>query len=167
MLRHNVISLEEQTDQDFERLYITDDIGRGLHWANQQFYRYRYEVSGDYVLMLDDDDMLTRRDTVAMLKEAAKDDPDLIMCRFDCGKWGILPTDEVWQYKYPKLTHVCTPSFITRRDIWYENIESFGQPTAGDYSFLSAIWPSLKRVVWLDVVIGKTQRNSKGAPELA
>ena len=165
MLAINRQSLADQTSQDFEQIFIVDAVGYGVSWANKQFYRHRDEPTGDYILMLDDDDMLTNNDAIKLLKAATADKPDLVMCKFDCGPWGILPTSSVWLNKWPKLTKVCTPCFITRRDIWYDNIEYFGKPHAGDYNFLAEIWSGLGSIEWLDIVIGKVQRVSQGAPE--
>ena len=166
MLENNKASVKMQIDQDYEQIFIVDEVGYGLGWANKQFYQHRDEPVGDYILMLDDDDMLTRTDATLLLKAATAGDPDIVMCKFDCGPWGILPTREMWTIKYPKLTHVGTPCFITRRDVWYENIEAFGAPTAGDFSFLWSLWPELESISWLDVVIGKIQQIGQGKPEL-
>ena len=165
MLANNRQSLGAQTSQDYEQIFIVDDVGYGVSWANKQFYRHRDGLKGDYILMLDDDDMLTRNDAIEQLKAAAADGPELVMCRFECGPAGVVPTDEMWAAQWPKITHVGTPCFITRRDIWYDNIKHFGQPHAGDYHFLAAIWPNLNSIEWLDIVIGKVQRVSHGAPE--
>ena len=165
MLANNRQSLADQTSQDFEQIFIVDTVGYGVSWANKQFYRHRDEPTGDYILMLDDDDMLTNNDAIKLLKAATADKPDLVMCRFDCGSNSVLPSEAMWASQWPKITHVGTPCFITRRDIWYENIEHFGQPRAGDYNFLAEIWPDLGSIEWLDVVIGKVQRVSYGAPE--
>lgn len=165
MLAKNVASLTMQTDQDYEHIFLIDQDGHGLSWANHQFYRHRDKPMGDYILMLDDDDMLTRPDAIEVLKRASFNKPDLIMCKFDCGPWGILPTREMWSMQWPKVTHVGTPCFITRRDIWYEHIQAFGAPTAGDYSFLHDLWPDLESIAWVDVIIGKVQQVGQGKPE--
>ena len=167
MLHRNVRSLEEQIDQDFEHIFLVDHDGHGVSWANHQFYRHRDKPVGDYILMLDDDDMLTDPEAVTKLKKAAAGKPDLVIFKFDCGPWGVLPSPGVWVNQWPKLTKVGTSCFITRKDIWYDNIQHFGQPTAGDYHFLATIWPDLNSIEWLDAVLGKVQRISRGAPERA
>lgn len=165
MLEKNIASLQMQMDMDFEHLFLIDDDGHGLSWANRQFYRHRDKPHGDYILMLDDDDVLIRDDVVTQFKRKTTDYPELVMCKFDCGPWGVLPSHGVWVNKRPKLTRVGTSCFITRRDVWHSHIEHFGQPTAGDYHFLSAIWPDLTDIEWLDLVIGRIQQIGKGKPE--
>jgi glycosyltransferase involved in cell wall biosynthesis len=167
MLEKNMLSLRMQTNQDFEQLFLKDEAGYGIGWANKQFYRHRNEPKGDYIYMLDDDDMLTDPEAIETMYSISIDDPELIMFKFDCGPWGILPTDEMWAAQWPKVTHVGTPCFVTRRDIWHQYIREFGAPTAGDYHFLRAMWPDLSDVVWADRVIGRIQKGSRGAPERA
>jgi glycosyltransferase involved in cell wall biosynthesis len=165
MLAENVASLEGQADPDYEQLFIVDDVGRGVGWANCQFYLHRDEPQGDYILMLDDDDMLTNTAAITKLKEAVDNQPELIMCKFSYRHHGVLPSSGMWKIKWPKLAHVGTSCFVTRRDIWHKYIIHFCQREAGDYCFLRALFPHLKKVEWLDMIIGKAQRISKGAPE--
>jgi hypothetical protein len=167
MLDNNVQSLKRQMDQDYEQIFLVDEVGYGLAWANKQFHRHRDKPQGEYVLMLDDDDMLTNNHAIRIWKQAARDRPQLIMHKFDCGPWGILPTRDMWAAQYPKVTHVGTPCFLTRRDIWYEYIQEFGAPTAGDFCYLRALWPYLASIAWLDIIMGKVQQIGKGVPELA
>ena len=165
MLARNIASLEAQTAPDYEQLFIVDDDGQGIGWANCQFYEHRDEPQGDYILMLDDDDMLARNDAVMLLRAAAASGPELIMHGFRYVEGIILPTEGVRENKWPTITQVGTSCFTTRRDIWYDNIEHFGIPTAGDYNFLYKTWPSLDSIEWLDEIIGEVQRVSHGAPE--
>lgn len=167
MLEKNIASVKEQTDQDYEHIFLVDMDGHGVSWANHQFYRHRDKPVGDYIYMLDDDDMLTEPTAIERFKEITKSKPDLVMCKFDCGPWGVLPSPGMWINQWPKLTKVGTPCFITRRDVWYDNIRHFCQPTAGDYYFLATIWPNLKSIEWLDLIVGKVQQIGQGRPERA
>lgn len=163
-LVNNIASLLAQTDQDYEHIFLKDDIGMGLEWANGQFARHTDKVHGRYVLMLDDDDLLTEYNLVADLKRITKWNPELVICRFDCGEFGILPTVENWE-KTPELGGVGTSCLITRVDIWKDYIWSFESPRAGDFNFVSTLWPNLKDVVWFDLIIGRVQKNGYGNPE--
>ena len=58
LLERLVSSIKSQTDADLEHIILTDDEGRGLGWANQQFERHKDLPEGRYVMMLDDDDWL-------------------------------------------------------------------------------------------------------------
>lgn len=164
MLRRNQASLDAQTCSDWEQLLIIDDVGRGVGWANAQFAVHADDVSGDYVLMLDDDDMLARNDAIAKLKDATWDNPHMVFFRGDHLQNGILPTGEVWQ-KAPKATHVSGQDFITRADVWRKHIGAFAQQSMGDIAFLNALWSDVTDVTWLDELVVQVQRVSLGAAE--
>jgi glycosyltransferase involved in cell wall biosynthesis len=164
-LAHNIASLQQQTLQDFKQVYLVDDIGRGMEWANGQFYRHRDKAKGKYVLMLDDDDMLSEPRAIEKLLAATQDSPEVVFFRFDCGKvLGILPDDENWR-QAPAWGRIGTPCFITRLDVWQNYIWTFTVPEGGDFHFISAVWPHLTHVIWLDEVLGRVQRKSYGFPE--
>lgn len=163
-LQANVASLNNQTCDDWEQLFIVDEVGRGIGWANRQFARYANQVSGDYVLMLDDDDRLIRDDAIEILKRTAYNQPEIVIFRGLHGRHGILPSDETWGDK-PKSTHISGQDFITRSDVWKAHIEHFGHEKMGDYAFLSALWPSVQSVVWLDELLVEQQAIGGGEPE--
>jgi len=164
MLRRNQAALDAQTCDDWEQLLLVDAVGRGVGWANAQFAAHADDVSGDYVLMLDDDDMLARSDAIETLKDAAKGSPELIVFRADHKQNGILPTAEVWGQE-PKATHISGQDFITRADVWRAHIAHFAQTSMGDIAFLRALWPNVADVVWLDELLVEVQRVSLGAAE--
>jgi hypothetical protein len=163
MLDRNQESLEMQTDQDYEHVLIKDTEGRGVPWANAQL-QYA-EVTGEYVLVLDDDDMLTDPHAIATLKTAAANGPALIIFKADHGPLGILPSRAVWEQR-PVSGHIGSCDFITRRDVWREHISAFDKPECGDYAFLKSAWgDGGLQVVWLDATLAGVQRVSKGAAE--
>jgi len=162
MMAKNVESLEMQTDQDFEHILIEDDEGRGVGWANAALQWAMPE--GEYVLILDDDDMLSTEQAIALLKQAAKDKPGVVVFRAQHDWFGLLPDATVWE-KEPKLGHIGSCDFITRQDIWADHIHAFAQERCGDYYFLDSIWQDGPEVVWLDEQLAAVQRISGGAPE--
>ena len=162
-LRANVASLDEQTCDDWEQLLIHDEVGRGIPWANRQMARYIDQIDGDYVLMLDDDDRLTRPDAVEVLKRVTHSTPDIIIFRGLHGHHGILPTDEVWGNK-PKGTQISGQDFITRADVWKAHVGAM-DGRMGDYAFLQSLWPNAESVVWLDELLVEQQSIGGGNPE--
>lgn len=162
MLARNVASLEAQTVADYEQVLLVDEVGRGLHLANMALAEP--EPRGDYVLVLDDDDMLVDDEAIAALKEAAADLPDLIVFRAEHAHLGTLPRPTVWG-KGPVLGHIGSCDFITRVDWWERHIDTFGAPKCGDFRFLESMWKEGPRVVWLDRVLAAVQRISGGQPE--
>lgn len=164
LLLANITSLARQTDPDYDQVFLVDEVGRGVQWANGQFYRHRERVKGDYVFMLDDDDRLTVDDFIARLKREAKGRPDAMVVRYVVGGHGVLPEDRHW-LRPPACGHIGTANLVVRRDLWQRHIKAFDQPIAGDYHFFTALWPYLADVRWIDYVVGETMRVSHGAPE--
>lgn len=161
MLAINRRSLGAQTSQDYEQVFIVDDVGYGVGNANRALLTAR--VAGDYVLVLDDDDRMTNDRAIEMLKEATADSPDLVIFRVDHGPLGILPDDLIWE-KRPLKGHIGSCAFITRRDVWGRFIHRFGVDEGGDYAYLHAVWMEGPDVVWLDSQLAAVQRISKGEP---
>jgi|SRR5690606_39651771 len=164
MLEVNVQSLAAQTCANYEQVFITDPAGQGLHAANKSLALA--QPAGEYVMILDDDDELIDPDALAILARAIEDmdEPDLLFFRADHAANGVLPDSRVWG-KRPRLGHVGSCDFITRRAVWERHIAAFGQPRAGDYAYLMAVWGENPAVAWLDVKLAAVQRISNGRPE--
>lgn len=161
-LANNMASLSRQSDQDYEHLFIADDLGRGIEWANQALQTAT--PTGDYVLILDDDDMLSDGQAIDKLRRAATGSPDVVVFKADHDFLGILPRNMVWCNR-PIQGMIGSCDFITRRDVWYDHIHEFGTPKCGDYAFLKAVWQTGPDVVWLDEKLAAVQRISNGRPE--
>ena len=161
MLAANKHSLAAQNDPDYEQLFIVDDVGRGVGWANRALRTA--EPTGDYVMVLDDDDLLSDHNAIVEMKEAAAERPDLVIFKCHHGPLGVLPDSLVWERR-PLKGHIGSCSFISRLDIWQDNIHRFGVDEGGDYAYLHALWAIRPRVVWLDRQLAAVQRISKGQP---
>ena len=164
MLVRNTESLAQQTEQDFEQLFITDDKGLGVAVANRALVTAN--PAGDYVMILDDDDMLINDRAIELLKEAIVKFgtlPELVIFKADHAGLGILPSRLTWG-KRPVQGRIGSCDFITRRDVWEKHITAFGVDECGDYAFLRSIWTENPNVVWLDEILAGVQRISKGAP---
>lgn len=168
MLRANILSVANQTDRDWEHIFIADDEGHGLLWANQSLYHNRHRVRGRYVLILDDDNCLAYNGLVEDLKKLMmmfERSPVIIMVKED----QILRTlPDNWR-EYPMFGHIDTGCFIIRNKIWQRYIELFGQPNGGDYAFISALFAMVDSngwlVNWFDKVAVRVQKVSRGKPE--
>ena len=58
LLERNKESVYNQLDQDWEHIFIVDDIGMGMEAANKALALNKHLISGEYVFILDDDDIL-------------------------------------------------------------------------------------------------------------
>ncbi len=158
-------SLAAQTDQDFVHTLLVDDAGRGIAWATENMAAYAPRLVGDYVFVLDDDDVLTLPTFVAGLKQIAiLNAPDVIMVRMDHGAGRILPSAR-WG-KSPRVGEIGCSAFVVRRDVWQAHAHAWlpGEYIS-DFKFISAVWQSRPVVYWWDVVASRVQVQSMGKPE--
>jgi hypothetical protein len=166
-LIRNMSSLDAQTDDDWMQTLLIDDVGRGVEWANRQLGVYAPDAEGDYIWILDDDDECIRPTLVSELKAiVAEHEPDLIMLRGDCGNYGVLPPDTLWEQS-PQYARICMSGFVVRREVFQWHADAWPNDLAGDYAFISAVYASTpeEKVFWHDVVAMKIQWKGGGRPE--
>lgn len=168
MLRHNIDSLLCQTCGDWQQTLLIDEVGRGVGWSYLELARYANELEGDYIWILDDDDMCIRNTLVNELAQIVEShNPDVIMIRMNHLERGILPS-HTWG-KLPKMGDIGCSAFVVRRDIWAtHSIEFERGDYSSDYHFIASVFdkPGLN-VFWHDVIASQVQRISMGQPELA
>jgi hypothetical protein len=160
-LAANRASLAAQTDRDFDQQVLVDHEYHGVAWANYTMRQYAGAPVGEFVLMLDDDDILADAGTVAALHAVAPA-ADLIVARVDHGPGpGVLP--KVWG-QLPPRDHIGGSSVVCRREVWQQAAAHWGYSYAGDYDFIQAAFGVAQRIVWLDRIIVRVQRISRGRP---
>lgn len=167
MLRHNIERLRQQTSQDWRQTFIVDRVGYGVGWANAQLASV--EPIGDYVWVLDDDDVCIVHTLVADLAGIVKlYRPPAIMLRMDHGPLGILPPERLWR-REPQNGQIGCSAIVTRADVWLQQREAW---TSGkynsDFDFITAVHAAhADEIYWHDVVASAVQRISHGQPEVA
>lgn len=168
MLQHNQASIEAQTCDDWEQLLIFDDIGNGIGWAQTIIADYADELTGDYVWVLDDDDMCTRDTLIYELKQIADvHNPDVIMVRFNHMDRGILPDGLYWKSQ-PVECHIGVSCYIVKRDVFQKHASAFKSARyQSDLDFIQSVYADNPSVFWHDVIAGQVQRISLGEPETA
>lgn len=160
-------SIAGQTDSDYENVLIVDTQGVGVERANALFYEYRDRVHGEYVHLLDDDDVLIDQELVSRLKCIAQTHnwPDVIMFRALHGGGKILPPDSLWGER-PKGGQIGGESYVVRRDIWKRHIKTFGEHGyPGDFYFISELFSHNYSIFWCDTVIAQAFQQSLGKSE--
>lgn len=165
-LQRCIESIAQQTDGDYMHTIIRDDEGRGVAWAVGNLAQH--VAGGDYVFVLDDDDVLVRRTLVAELKQiVAEHDPDVIMLRASHVDFGVLPHNGSWG-REPQLGDVGTSCYVIRAATW-DTYRGLWRPSYdGDWSYIFQLWnmPGL-RWYWYDVVAAHYPQRSNGAAEHA
>lgn len=167
MLETNQKSLDRLTDLDWVQTLLIDCKGHGVEWANFELGRRASEFIGDYIWVLDDDDVCTYRPLITDLKRIVKEhNPDAIMLRMDFKPGVILPPDELWG-KSPQFTRIGMSSFVLRRAVFQRFASMAFTPKLGaDYRLIRAVFDAGCSVYWHDVVAMRCQRaQSRGAEE--
>lgn len=168
MLHHNRASLVAQTCGDWTQTLLVDEVGHGVPAAQERLAHYAPQLTGEYIWILDDDDMCTRRTLVDELRTIAKThQPDVIMLRMNHLERGILPDDDAWQ-KPPQCSRIGCSAYVVRRDVWRRFANAFlpGE-YASDFKFIAAIFAARPNVFWHDVIASQCQRVSLGRAEAA
>ena len=157
-------SLARQTCRDFQHTFLVDDIGRGIAWSYENLAAYAPKLVGEWIWLLDDDDMCISDTLVADLKAiAVEHNPEVIMLRMNHGERGILPGKN-WQ-KPPVQGDIGCSAFVVKRKVWQRHSGHLRAHYAGDYDFISSIFARDYEIYWHDCVASKVQRISLGAPE--
>lgn len=169
-------SLRRQTDGDYVQSFLVDDVGRGISWSHENMGAYAPNLVGDYVWILDDDDMCTRHTLVAELKSiVAEHSPDVIMVKMEHTDSVVLPA-HTWG-KEPEYGQIGVSAYIVRRKLWQRHAGAWTPGWYGsDYSFIRsifgcnpahglAVWMRQPKVYWHDVVASKVQVQSFGRAE--
>lgn len=137
-------------------------------------------VRGQYIWILDDDDVCIFPDLLRELRKAAARRADVVVVRMDHGDGlGVLPDDAHWKTA-PELGKIGCSACIVRREVWLEARSAFvpGSYTS-DFEFARFLLDAKAQrrnegqlqekqgylVEWLDEVASRVQRRSMGAAE--
>jgi len=159
------VSLAAQTDRDFVHTVLMDSERCGLVWATENMGAYAPRLIGDWVWILDDDDLCTLPGFVAGLKQIATlNAPDVMFVRMDHGAGRILPSAR-WG-KSPRVAEIGVSAFVVRRDVWQAHAGAWtpGKYTS-DFEFIDSIWQARPIIYWWDVVASRVQQQSMGKAE--
>jgi len=164
MLEANKASVVAQLSQRWEHIYLIDLEGIGVTGANAGLVDAIPHVTGDWVMVLDDDVRLIDERLINHVRGAHfANDPDVIMvrCRFPDGH--TLP-DQGWGER-PVKDHVDHACFLVRSGVWRAYAHLAGADYRGDWQLIDALFEHGFHVHWLDVVVAEHMRVSWGAPE--
>jgi hypothetical protein len=148
-----------------QHLIVPDYLGHGIEGMYATVPQMvAPAITGRYVHLLADDDMLATPTVVEQVKAftEAHDYPALILVRALKGgfEW---PQGQVWP---PVMGQIDLGCFITRSDVWRAHADCYGRCYEGDYFFGAALHKSgiAATVMDLRFVIGGVNH---GRPELA
>ncbi|MGP1666313.1 MAG: hypothetical protein ACTS5I_10490 [Rhodanobacter sp.] len=165
LLLANISSLVALTDPDWVQTCLIDNVGRGIGWSYTNMAAHAPLLRGEYIWILDDDDVCSRPTLVVELKQIVDDKrPDVIMVRMHHGPLGVLPDGATWQQP-PQQAHIGCSAFVVRREVWQQHAGAFGDHYAGDFDFIAAVFASGASVYWHDVIASRVQCISQGKAE--
>lgn len=160
MLADCLASIQAQSDPDYEVVLIRDEVGIGIGGMYRDIRNHAEQVSGDYVFVLSDDNLVTDIDFVKGLKEQAADNPDVIVFKNEIGR--VLPS--IWGAA-PVCGHIDLSCFAVKREVWQANASRWGECYEGDYYFIRALWDAGYIFKWWDKLVIKAQKIMRGLPE--
>ncbi len=162
-------SIDDQTLQDYEQIFIIDNIGRGRPYANKAFEiaQREYYIRGQYVMILDDDDIIIDKGFIQQMKTFV--DNSRHSAIIFQGKVGnkILPPDHLFGREQPRSCQIGSFSIVVRKDVFNRHLPKFGSDNAiGDFKFIESIWKEDPFAVkWYKKLCCETQRVSLFKPE--
>jgi hypothetical protein len=166
MLAANVASLQAQTCPDWKQTLLVDDAGRGIGWASENMARYAPRLVGDYIWILDDDDLCLFAGFVEGLRTIAEQrTPDIVMVKMDHGEVGILPPAMLWGQR-PVMGAIGVSAYVARRELWQKCARALipGKYTS-DFELINAMWRRARTIYWWNVVASQVQMIGHGRPE--
>jgi len=165
-LKRNIESVQAQTDQDLEQIFIIDDIGQGLAWADVALNANKHRNNGKYVMVLDDDDIITNPNFVRLLKSITeRRDPDVVIWRGRFTEINLIlpPLDHYWNVK-PIKSFIGSFNYCIRKEIYDEHIHLCYTGACGDFDLIDSIFKREPppNVIWFNKILVSTQQKSQG-----
>jgi len=159
-----------QADLDLEHIILRDTVGVGVAEAHRLFLNA--QPRGEYVMILDDDDLIASPWFVSDLKAAARAyDPDVIVFKMHNAEFGILPDQFVWQQQ-PIHGHISGCNVAVRLHVWDACVWAIATDGEGgdpvyhsDLIYLQEVWRYTQRIHWMDKIQVVVSRVSRGAME--
>ncbi|QDT95560.1 glycosyltransferase family 2 protein [Gimesia aquarii] len=161
-------SIEEQTSIGIQHVLLHSPGQIGISGANRLLATDEAvsRIKGDYVQVIDDDDVLSSPDYLDQLQTfiVSQGFPDWILVR---GKINEREYPTPWGPKWkPVLGTVACFCIITSRRLWQEHHQAWGVDKCGDWNYAKALWDAGNRPVWFDFDGCETQHgHSNGGGE--
>lgn len=153
-LERCIKSVNKQTSQDFEHIFLVDDTGKGYAYANAQFFRHKEKVTGDFVFLLDDDDYLIEPNFIKYIKDIViRSSPDVIMVKMQT-EAHIFPMKNVWKKK-PISGSIGTSCFVVSNKVYQRHIKAFAQSCGGDYHFIKEVFNHNYKIYWFNKIVAR------------
>jgi glycosyltransferase involved in cell wall biosynthesis len=156
LLKMNQMSLAGQDDPDYQQIVITDAEGLGVNWANGQMAERDWsDIKGEYVMVLDDDDILNEPEVITRLKETANYMVvDLMVMKMDHGERGVLPPDDLWG-EHPQRGRIGCSAVVPSREVFLRAVQHYRAAYDGDFNYIEACFVYAQSTTWVGIVGSK------------
>jgi hypothetical protein len=138
-------------------------VGPLIHYAGPH-------IRGEWVIQLDDDDILATPDFMKIIKGELSKDPRIDMIIFKCDLGGrILPPKHYWEKRELKIAEIAGPNIMVKKEVYDQASDQWLRPVyESDFHYIKKCFKVAKRVKWLDIIGTKSQGeapNNVGAGE--
>lgn len=161
-------SIDEQSNQDLEHIVIEDSLGVGVPLANALLAVNADKVHGQYVFILDDDNVFVDDNFITDIKSIIKNrEIDLIFIKKYIGEI-IFPRETSWNTNGIAIAEVDTGCVVVKKEVWLQNIHwFFNGGHCGDFSFIKQLMNVIpaSKIYWQDKIYTKALRVGGGKPE--
>lgn len=162
LLALNMTSVEQQT-VEVEHIVVVDDEGIGVDGMFAAIPQHAHHVTGEYVMVLSDDNILTYSGFAADLRAEAEAAglPDVVVFKGDIDGC-VQPL--VWRAE-PEVTRIDLSCFAVHRDVWQAHAADWGHRYEGDFDFIHRLWECGYRFHWWDRLAFRALKISRGEAE--
>jgi len=163
LLARNQASLQAPTDLDYDQRVMTDFVRSGFEHVRDMMRQAAQTLpEHGYVLILDDDDVMSNPRGIETLKVAARDNPPAVIFRGQHADLGVLPK-HAWQTR-PACGDIGSFDFILRVDVFRACVAAETQTAyAYDHAIIAAAYDAYPgAVVWCDHVICAADKRRIG-----
>jgi hypothetical protein len=163
--KQHIQSLLSQSCKRFHHIALCDLKGKGVPFANKMLYTEMKRITGNYVFILDDDNILNNNSFVADIKEIVEEHaPDVIMIK-GIRNNKVYPTDTVWKNK-PQFAHIDMANFIVTKEVYQRHAQKFCINRGADYNFIADVFKQKYKIFWQDKIYSSALSVSFGKEEV-
>jgi len=153
-------SVEAQTCDDYQHFLIQGSMRLDADGGSavEHGLKKPWPIDARYVMVLDDDNVLTYSGFVNEFKELTeKENPDIVIFRGDIKGMRIIPSHS-WG-KRPTWCDIDWFCFALKREVWEKHIHTIDHKTGNrnDYILISNCFQNTGSVIWFDRLVAETQ----------
>lgn len=158
-------SVEGQHRADeIQHLIIADNVGKGVAGMYADLPNYNADITGEWVYVLSDDDVLVYPRIVDLIEhvEASAPAAQCIMVKMFCNG-RVLPWPQCWEAQ-PLMGGVTLSNWIVKKEV--HAAHPFGCRYEGDLDQIASIYMAGVPTAWCDLVVSASQAGANfGRPE--